>query len=99
LMIMEPRSPGQSLTTLKKLRAFVDSSGLTPAGEAETIAALLGFEGATDELLRKEIRQWLNTWFVNLQDPASSVKWPSELGPTSPMTSLRDVETSAPIHD
>jgi hypothetical protein len=99
LMIMEPRAQGQSLTTLKKVRAFADSSGLTPAAEAETIAALLGFDGPTDELLREEIRLWLATWFTNLEDPASTVKWPRELGPTSPMTSLRDVETSAPIHD
>jgi hypothetical protein len=99
LMLMEPRSPGQRLTTLDKLRAFAASSGITPAGEAESIASLLGFTGPTDELLREEIRLWLATWFANLEDPASSVKWPNELGPTSPMRSLRDVETSAPIHD
>jgi hypothetical protein len=99
LLLLEPRSPGQSLTTLNKLRAFVASSGTTPAGEAASIAELLGFTGQIDELLREEIRQWLSTWFANLEDPASSVKWPPELGPTSPMRSLRDVETSAPIHD
>lgn len=99
LMLMEPRSPGQSLTTLKKLRAFVGSSGLTPANEADIIATLLGFDGPADELLQQEIGLWLNTWFTNLEDPASSAKWPNQLGPTSPMTSLRDVETSAPIHD
>jgi len=99
LMLMEPRSPGQSLTLLKNLRSFTESAGLTPAGEAETIAKLLGFDGPADELLRGEIRQWMATWFVNLEDPASSAKWPNELGPSSPMMSLRDVETQAPIHD
>ena len=99
LMLMEPRSPGQRLTTLDRLRTFVASPVITPAGEAESIAPLLGFTGPIDELLREEIRLWLATWFANLEDPASSVKWPNQLGPTSPMRSLRDVETSAPIHD
>jgi hypothetical protein len=99
LMLMEPLAPGQRLTTADKLRAFIKSSGATPAGEAESIASLLGFTGQTDELLREEIRLWLTTWFANLEDPASSIRWPNQLGPTTPMTSLRDVEASAPIHD
>jgi hypothetical protein len=99
LMLMEPRSAGQRLTTLDRLRAFMAGSGITPAGEADSIAALLGFTGPTDEFLRDDIRRWLGTWFTNLEDPATMVKWPNELGPTSPMRSLRDVEASAPIHD
>ncbi len=99
LLLMEPRSVGQRLTTLARLRVFASIAGITPAREAEVIASLLGFTGEADELLRSEIRQWLSTWFVNLEDPATSVKWPNELGPTTPMRSLRDVEASAPIHD
>jgi hypothetical protein len=99
LMLMEPRSVGQRLTTLARLRVFASIAQITPAGEAESIASLLGFTGESDELLRDEIRLWLSTWFINLEDPATSVKWPNELGPTSPMRSLRDVEASAPIHD
>jgi hypothetical protein len=99
LMLMEPRSEGQRLTTLDRLRKFMSGSGITPAGETESIAALLGFNGSTDELLRDEIRRWLAVWFNNLEDPATTVRWPNLLGPTSPMRSLRDVEASAPIHD
>jgi hypothetical protein len=99
LMLKEPVAPGQRLTTVDKLRAFVKDSAATPAGEAESIASLLGFTGETDELLREEIRLWLATWFANLEDPASGIKWPNLLGPTRPMMSLRDVEASAPIHD
>jgi hypothetical protein len=99
LMLMEPLAPGQRLTTVDRLRTFMQTSGASPAGEAESIASLLGFTGETDELLREEIRLWLTTWFTNLEDPASSIKWPNQLGPTTPMTSLRDVEASAPIHD
>jgi hypothetical protein len=99
LMLMEPQSLGQRLTTLERLRAFVSSSGITPADQAERIASLLGFTGETNGALRDEIRLWLATWFSNLEDPASSVRWPNQLGPTTPMRSLRDVEASVPIHD
>lgn len=99
LMLMEPLSVGQRLTTLARLRIFASVAGITPAGEAESIASLLGFTGEADELLKDEIRLWLSTWFINLEDPATSVKWPNQLGPTTPMRSLRDVEASAPIHD
>lgn len=98
LMLMEPQSANQRLTTVDRLRAFVTDAGLTPAHEAEVIAALLGFDGPVDELLREEIRVWLRTWFTNLDDPARTARLPYQLGATAPMTSLRDVEASAPIH-
>src|SRR6185437_12892836 len=89
IMLMEPLAAGQRLTTVDRLRAFMKGSGTTPTGEAEKIAVLLGFTGPTDELLRKEILLWLSTWFANLDDPASNIKWPRDLGPSTPMTSLR----------
>jgi len=98
LLLMEPQAAGQRLTTVDRLRSFVAGAGLTPPGEAEVIAQLLGFDGPVDELLREEIRSWLATWFTNLDDPARTTRWPNELGATTPMTSLRDVEASAPIH-
>jgi hypothetical protein len=99
LHIQEPLSPGQRLTTVSALRDYVKAVGMTPASETETIAAALGFTGPIDELLQEEIRIWLAAWFANLEDPASGIKWPNRLGPENPMRSLRDVETSAPIHD
>ena len=99
LVLQEPRSSGQRLTTIKALREFASGSGITPAGETDAICSLLGFDGPVDELLRDEIRSWLRTWFANLEDPASTAKWPNQLGANQPMTSLRDVEASAPIHD
>jgi hypothetical protein len=99
LMLMEPLSIGQRLTTLEKLRTFVSSSAITAEDQTDRIASLLGFSGETSGLLRDEIRLWLATWFANLEDPATSIKWPNQLGPTPPMRSLRDVEPSAPIHD
>jgi hypothetical protein len=99
LNLMEPASGGQRLTTVKALRKYAADIGLSPSAEAETIARLLGFEGPSDELLREEIRIWLQTWFNNLEDPATTAKWPNRLGPSNPMRSLRDVEASAPIHE
>lgn len=99
LHLMEPASARKNLAMVRTLRDHIVSTAVTPAQEVETIARLLGFDGEVDELLREEITQWLGTWFANLEDPATTVKWPSELGPTKPMISLRDVEPSAPIYD
>lgn len=99
LALMEPASANQRLTMVKTLRDYVQSNAVTPANQTETIVRALGFTGPADELLREEIRIWLQTWFANLEDPASGIKWPNELGPDAPMFSLRDVEARAPIRD
>lgn len=99
LHLMEPASTKQNLAMVGSLRAHVADAAITPAEQTELISRLLGFDGEVDELLREEISVWLGTWFTNLEDPATTVKWPSDLGPESPMISLRDVEPSAPIHD
>lgn len=98
LMLMEPQASRQSLSTIDRLRQFATNAAMTAAGESQIIADALGFTGPVDELLREEIVLWLNTWFTNLNDPAGRYSWPSELGATEPMKSLRDVEASAPIH-
>lgn len=98
LMIHEPAS-GQRLTTPAKLRAYTRASGLTPATEAATVAEVLGLDGAEDTLHRQQIAEWLQAWFADLEDSATKATFISELGPNPPMTSLRDVEATAPIHD
>lgn len=99
LALWEPQSPGQRLTTLPMLRDFVRDNALDPSDDASTIAKWLGYTGAGDELLTDEIQAWLDNWHEQLTNPTSTAQWPSELGDGSPMTSLRDVEVSAPIHD
>lgn len=99
LHLMEPASAKKNLAMVRLLRDHVASTAMTPAHEVEVIAQLLGFDGDTDELLREEISVWMGTWFANLEDPATTIRWPSELGPDKPMISLRDVEASAPIRD
>lgn len=98
LMIREPASR-QRLSTPSKLRDYVRSTGLTPAMEAATVAAVLGLDGAEDTLHRQQITDWLHAWFADLEDPTTKARFISELGLNPPMRSLRDVEASAPIHD
>lgn len=99
LALMEPASPGQRLTMLRLLRDYARSEELTVADQSAVVAALLGFTGPVDDLLRDEVTAWFGDWFTNLHDPATAREWPSDLGATKPMMSLRDVETSVPIHD
>ncbi|WP_200944557.1 helicase-related protein [Geodermatophilus sp. Leaf369] len=98
LALMEPASRGR-LTTISAVRRYFDDAGIGAADQTAAIAALLGFDGPVDDTLREEIGRWLDNWFTNLNDPAGSRTWPNELGASSPMTSLRDVEVSVPIHD
>lgn len=99
LAVMEPTSSTGRLTTLRLLRDYVSDSGLTAADQTEIIAGLLGFDSEEGGLLRDEIRLWLDGWFTNLADPATTAKWPSDLSVDRPMISLRDVESRAPIRD
>jgi hypothetical protein len=98
LMIREPASR-QRLSTPAKLRDYARNSGMTPAAEAAAVATVLGLDGAEDSVHREQIAEWVQAWFADLEDPTNKATFVSELGPRSPMTSLRDVEASAPIHD
>jgi hypothetical protein len=52
-----------------------------------------------DEPLRRDLDQWFDRFFRNLQDPGGTYRFPSDLSPTgSPMLSLRDVEEQAPVY-
>ena len=100
LDLYEPDSPDQRLTTLDALQAYVTDHALTPAGEADVVARLLGFDDQElDQPLRSLIDDWFVRWFRNLNDPTRPVKWPAELSGDKPMTSLRDVDIAVPIHD
>jgi len=100
LHLLEPRAPGQRLTTIAKLREYLTMLGYQTSGEAAIIGDLLGFEDELDVLLEADLEQWLRTWDANLKDHAFTGKYPNELSPTGGvMISLRDVEESAPIHD
>ncbi|MGV6991243.1 helicase-related protein [Gordonia amicalis] len=99
LDIWEPRSLTKRLTTVSALRDYVQQFQLSAASERQKIATALGFTDEADPLLVDEIDEWLQNWFRNLEDQAAGIKKPSELCPNSPMTSLRDVESTAPIFE
>lgn len=98
LMLREPASK-QRLTTPAKLREFARDSGMTATSEAEAVAAVLSLNGPEDSVHREQIADWMRAWFTDLENPASKARFVSEVGPRSPMISLRDVEATAPIHD
>jgi hypothetical protein len=98
LMIREPASH-QRLSTPAKLRDYARNSSMTPAAEAAAVATVLGLDGPEDTVHREQIAEWVQAWFADLEDPTNKAKYVGELGPRSPMISLRDVEASAPIHD
>jgi hypothetical protein len=98
LMIREPASK-QRLSTPAKLRDYARNSGMTPAAESAIVAAVLNLDGPEDSVHREQIAEWVQEWFADLEDPTNKATFVSELGPRSPMMSLRDVEASAPIHD
>jgi hypothetical protein len=97
LAIHEPASHG-ALTTVRKLREYYHSAGIDAASEEQELVAALGIAGPLDEHLRQDLASWLSSYFSALNDPATQVKWPSELSPSGPpMRSLREVEEAVPI--
>ncbi|MEU8411356.1 helicase-related protein [Amycolatopsis japonica] len=98
LMLREPASK-QRLSTPPKLRDYLRTIGLTPQEEADAVAAVFGLDGPEDSLHKQQILEWLKDWFADLEDPTLKTNFMSEIGPTPPMMSLRDVEATAPIHD
>jgi len=98
LMLHEPASK-QRLSTSSKLRQYAHDAGIGPADEAAAMAAILGLDGPEDSLHQQQIVDWVREWFAELEDPASKAQFTFQIGDPSPMTSLRDVEAQAPIHD
>jgi len=98
LMLHEPASK-QRLSTSVKLRQYTHDAGIGPADEAAAMAAILGLDGPEDSLHQQQILDWVRGWFADLEDPASKAQYTFQIGDPSPMTSLRDVEAQAPIHD
>lgn len=86
------------LTTVRKLRDYYRDMRITPESETVELIDALGMSGPLDELLQRDIREWVASYFHALNDPATQAKWPSELSPSGqPMMSLRDVEDAVPV--
>jgi hypothetical protein len=99
LHIHEPRS-AQPLTTARRLREYVHENGITASEEIEALARMLRLVTPLDGLLRDDVADWITRFFQNLEDPAGTARFPSDLFPSGkPMISLRDVEELAPVRD
>lgn len=89
----------RQLTLPRDVRRAFATLPVTEEQEVEAIIALLEFTGPLDENLRADLREYVRAFFRNLNDPASTAHWVSDLFPTgAPMRSLRDVEVQVPVY-
>lgn len=100
--IHEPVALARGLKPLTVPRHLMRAFASLPVVEADELAAIidmLGFEGALDEGLRRDLTEYVRTFYRALNDPASTAQWVSDLFPTGqPMRSLRDVEVQVPVY-
>lgn len=100
--IHEPTALASGLRQLTRPAAVQRAFSRLPILEGHEYAALvamLDFDGALDENLRRDLDDYLREFFRALNDPATSADWVSDLFPTGePMRSLRDVEEQAPVY-
>lgn len=99
LMSHEPAS-GTALSSPKSLRAYlVGKKAASRESELEALVRYLHLNDSLSERLRADLRQWLDRFFRNLENPTGNPRFIDELSPTkTPMRSLRDVEEQAPIY-
>lgn len=100
LLVHEPKS-SDPLTTIQSYRKYLQKQQVTAQSELEEILEMLGFYGDKNHILRGHISTWLDRWEHNLEYPPPDKKFPNDVlpGGEKPMTSLRDVEPSAPMRD
>jgi len=88
----------KQLTTPRAVkRAFTQLPVNEPA-ELAALIQMLGFEGPLDENLRQDLTDYVRHLYRELNDPASSAEWVSNLFLTEPMLSLRDVEEQVEVY-
>ena len=93
----EPRSK-RRLSTIIELRKFFYETGLSAGQELQDLAEALALTDPLDDLLREDLKSWIESFFRRLQSPPGNIRFLSELCPNSgPMISLRDVEEQVPI--
>jgi hypothetical protein len=98
LIIHEPMSKN-ALTTVGRLRGFMNTNGVDEPSEITAMIRTLGMDEPLDEPMKLDIAAWFARFFRNLRDPGGTFKFPADLSPSGkPMLSLRDVEEQAPIH-
>jgi hypothetical protein len=102
LGIHEPRAVevgGRPLTTIERLREFVDGGRFDQDAEIEALVDAFALDPVADSHLVQAVRDWLAATIDALHDDAVDARWPSELIVTGPpMRSLRDVESQVDVY-
>jgi ATP-dependent helicase YprA (DUF1998 family) len=89
----------RQLTTPASLRRAFQQLPVQETQEYQQLVQMLSIDGPLDENLRRDLEEYLRRFFRELNDPASSAQWVSDLFSTGePMMSLRDVEEQVPVY-
>jgi len=101
LGIHEPSSVfsgGKQLTMVKTLKQYFQQRPVTEDDEFASICQALGLDSSDGEdPLVAELRKLMRETWRELNDPATTAKFPNEVTPRKPMLSLREVEMTVPI--
>lgn len=92
------RFEGKNISTARELRAYAASAPIREDAEFVELCDALGLDPDGSTPLGDELRRQLRITFQELNNPASRAFFISELLPSPPMRSLREVETQINIH-
>jgi hypothetical protein len=100
--IHEPAAVSRGLRQLTRpgsvRRAFAQLP-VPESQEFQELIEMLEIDGPLDENLRRDLEDYVRRFYRELNDPASTAEWVSDLFPTGePMMSLRDVEQQVPVY-
>jgi hypothetical protein len=102
LGIHEPRVVnlgGRPLTTIERLRDYVDGGRFDADAEVEALISAFALDRETDSHLISAIEEWLAETLAELHDDTVDARWPSQVIVTGPpMRSLRDVESQVDVY-
>lgn len=87
----------KQLTLPSRVRSAFTRLGVGEQDEADALIEWLGFEGDLDEYLRRDVVEYMRSFYQSLNDVASTAEWVRDLFWHSPMRSLRDVEEQVPV--
>lgn len=90
---------GEALTKPAKVRALKSRGALDLETEEAAITRMLQLDGAMDEPMKRELKQWMARYSRLIDDPPD-VQFSSEMypGQSLPMRSLRDVEEPVNVY-
>lgn len=91
-------SGGKQLTMVKSLKRYFQERPVTEEHEFLQICEALGLDASDEEdPMVVELKKLMRETWRELNDPATTKKFPNEVTPRKPMLSLREVEMTVPI--